>query len=271
MGIHFTSINSGSNGNCYYVGTDREAVLVDVGLSARETMLRMKSLGLSISNVKAIFISHEHQDHIKGLSVLSNQYELPVYMTEQTRRAAKLKLDRKRVFDFEAHQPISIGGLKIIGFPKSHDAIDPYSFVVQGLEKTVGVFTDLGVVCGNLKKYFGLCHAAFLEANYDSKMLDEGNYPQILKERIRGGLGHLSNEEAFGVLRDHRHKDLSHLQLAHLSKNNNHPNVVSKVFEPFADKIAIRIESRFTAMPVLSLEDGERVVGGGKMMQMKLF
>lgn len=255
MALYFTSINSGSNGNCYYIGTEQEAVLVDVGLSARETVIRMKRLGLKIEQVKAIFISHEHQDHIKGLSVLSNQYQIPVYMTEQTRKAARLKLERKRVFTFEAHQPIAVGKFTVTAFPKAHDAIDPYSFIVSGHEKTVGVFTDIGLPCTNTRNYFSKCHAVFLESNYDVGMLESGNYPKILKDRIRGRMGHLSNDEALEIFKQHRHDGLEYLMLAHLSKNNNHPTIVEQLFKAHANGVTVRVESRFEEMPLLKMDE----------------
>src|ERR1700760_544129 len=121
MSLFITSLNSGSNGNCYYIGNEHEAVLVDAGISCRETEKRMLRLGLNIRKVKAIFISHEHSDHINGLPVLAKKYQLPVYITLPTMRRGGLMLEEHLVFRFAAFQTIQIGGLQITAFPKMHD------------------------------------------------------------------------------------------------------------------------------------------------------
>lgn len=160
MALYFTSINSGSNGNCYYVGNDNEAVLVDVGLTCKEVETRMNRLGLPISKVKAIFISHEHSDHIKGLSVFAKKHKLPVYISTATLKSSRLLLDANNTFSLNHLQHIQIGGLKISAFSKFHDAADPYSFTVECNNVRVGVFTDIGSVCDRLISHFKNCHAA---------------------------------------------------------------------------------------------------------------
>ncbi|MEO8762135.1 MAG: MBL fold metallo-hydrolase, partial [Bacteroidia bacterium] len=175
MSLYIASLNSGSNGNCYYIGNDTEAVLIDAGISCRETEKRMNRLGLAIEKVKAIFISHEHSDHINGLEVLSKKYQLPVYITEKTLQNSRLSLSEKLINSFTAHTPINIGKLCINSFPKRHDAIDAHSFTVVGNGVNIGILTDIGSVCKHVKESFSQCHAVFLEANYDEQMLDEGN------------------------------------------------------------------------------------------------
>ncbi|MDT3404696.1 MBL fold metallo-hydrolase [Mucilaginibacter terrae] len=196
MALYITSLNSGSNGNCYYVGNEHEAVLVDVGISCREVERRMLRLNLSMQKVKAIFISHEHSDHIRGLTVLSKKYQLPVYITTATMQYGRLFLEENLIQTFKAYEPVQVGGLSISAFPKFHDAAHPHSFVVSYNDVNVGVFTDIGAPCEHLIKHFKQCHAAFLEANYDEQMLAQGNYPYHLKKRITGGRGHLSNKQA---------------------------------------------------------------------------
>src|SRR5690606_34419586 len=193
MSLTITSLNSGSNGNCYYIGNENEAILVDAGISCRETERRMLRLGLSIQKVKAIFISHEHSDHIRGINVLAKKHQIPVYITPNTLIFSKLNLAHSPVISFKAFELIKIGNLTITGFPKSHDASDPHSFIVSCNGVKVGVFTDIGVVCDHVITHFQQCHAAILEANYDEELLENGNYPYFLKRRIRGGNGHLSN------------------------------------------------------------------------------
>ncbi|HMH22167.1 MAG TPA: MBL fold metallo-hydrolase [Puia sp.] len=249
MSLFITSLNSGSNGNCYYVGNDREAILVDMGLSCRETEKRLQRLGLPVDRIKAIFISHEHGDHIKGLTVFSKKYALPVYITEPTQRNGGLNLDHLPI-TFKAHEPVCVGELLITAFPKFHDAADPYSFVVACGEIRIGVFTDIGVPCEQLILHFQQCHAAFLEANYDEEMLENGSYPIHLKRRIRGGNGHLSNRQALDLFLAHRPTYMSHLLLSHLSHNNNNPDLVRELFIPHADGTRIIIASRYQETPV---------------------
>lgn len=254
MPIYITSLNSGSNGNCYYVGNDREAVLVDAGISCRETEKRMKRLGLTMQTVKAIFISHEHGDHIRGVEVLAKKYRLPVYITGPTLVHGGLNLEDELVKPFKAHEPVRIGDLSVIAFPKLHDAIEPHSFIISGKEATIGVFTDIGLPCADLTHYFRQCHAAFLETNYDEDMLENGSYPYHLKNRIRGGQGHLSNKQALEFFRANKPNFMSHLLLSHLSKDNNNPALVQDLFEEHADGTKVIVASRYEETPVYSIE-----------------
>lgn len=244
MSLFITSLNSGSNGNCYYIGNDTEAVLIDVGISCREIEKRMKRLGLGIEKVKAVFISHEHSDHIKGLPTLVKKYLLPVYITPSTLQNGRLQFEEALLKTFNAHETVCIGELSITAFPKFHDASDPHSFVISCKGICVGVFTDIGTPCLNVINYFQQCHAAFLEANYDEEMLGKGEYPTYLKNRIRGGTGHLSNRQALELFMTHRPGFMSLLLLAHLSKNNNKPELVQELFNAFAETVNIIIASR---------------------------
>jgi phosphoribosyl 1,2-cyclic phosphodiesterase len=210
-----------------------------------EIEMRMKRLGLSMQKVKAVFVSHEHSDHITGLNVLTKKYQLPIYITSQTLLHGRLKIQKHLVISFKAHEPIIIGNLAITAFPKLHDAADPYSFVICCDEIKVGVFTDIGVACKNLITHFKQCHAAFLEANYDETMLEEGSYPHFLKNRIRGGNGHLSNNQALELFKMHRPSFMTHLLLSHLSKNNNCPDIVKQLFEQYANGVKMIIASRY--------------------------
>lgn len=244
MSLLVASLNSGSNGNCYYIGNGDVAVLIDAGISARETEKRMKQLGLSLKRVKAIFITHEHSDHIGGVAKLSKRHKIPVYITQATRLHGNLRLEESLCYTFKPHEIIAIDELTITAIPKKHDAIDPHSFVVASATVRVGVFTDSGTPCENLINHFAQCHAAFLEANYDEDMLENGGYPYALKNRIRGGLGHLSNKQALSLFLNHRPEFMSHLFLSHLSQNNNTPKKVRDLFEPVAGSTEIIIAPR---------------------------
>lgn len=257
MSLHIASLNSGSNGNCYYVANQREAVLVDVGISCREVERRMARLQLSMSKVKAIFISHEHSDHIKGVQVLSKKYRLPVYITETTHRHSGLALPEELVRPFRGYQEIQVGGLIVKPFPKEHDCSDPHSFVVSGNGVNIGVFTDIGLACSHISGHFAQCHAAFLEANYDETMLEEGRYPWYLKNRIRSGKGHLSNAQALALFKAHKPPFMSRLLLAHLSRDNNSPQLVQQLFDLHSEGVAVTVASRDYESEVYSISSVE--------------
>jgi phosphoribosyl 1,2-cyclic phosphodiesterase len=258
MSLFVASLNSGSNGNCYYIGNKDEAVLIDGGISCRETEKRMLRLNLPIKKVKAIFVSHEHGDHIHGVPALSKKHKIPVYITPQTHRESGLALDAESVFSFRAHEPIQIGGLRITAFPKLHDAVDPHSFIVCNETVNVGVFTDIGYTCDNVIKNFAQCHAVFLEANYDEEMLDTGMYPLHLKNRIRNGKGHLSNSQAADLCATHQAPFLSHIFLSHLSRNNNTPQRTLDTFASIAATISVSIAPRDKETALYCIESTEQ-------------
>ena len=253
MSLFVTSLNSGSNGNCYYIGNSKEAVLIDAGISCREIEKRMKRLGLSMQKVKAIFVSHEHTDHVRGISSLLKKYKLPVYISQKTLTNGRLYFNPELVQNFTTHQPVTIGDLNITAFPKFHDAADPCSFLISQNGINVGVFTDIGLPCEHVIKYFKKCHAAFLESNYDEEMLDNGNYPLHLKRRIRGEKGHLSNRQALELFKKHRPGFMSHLFLSHLSQHNNCPKFVESLFSPYTSGVKLVIASRFEETPVFHI------------------
>lgn len=269
MSLYITSLNSGSNGNCYYIGNDQEAVLIDAGISCRETEIRMKRLGLSMEKIKAVFISHEHNDHINGVIVLSKKHQIPVYITEATHKKARIKLEKHLINRFKADKPVQIGELTVTPFQKFHDAHDPHSFTVSSSTVTVGIFTDLGIACNNLTHHFQQCHAAFLEANYDVDMLENGNYPFILKKRITNGNGHLSNIQALELFNTHRPAFMSHLILSHLSKNNNKPELVYELFTQHAGGAEIIVASRFEESPVFKIENNNQSPPQHKLAKQK--
>ncbi|GAB3936918.1 MBL fold metallo-hydrolase [Larkinella terrae] len=253
MPLFISSLNSGSNGNCYYIGNEQEAVLIDVGISCRQTETRFRRLGLSLETVKAIFISHEHTDHISGLAQLAGKYKIPVFITVKTLRNSRLLLQGFPVNPFFGNEPVQIGGLRITAFPKHHDAADPHSFMISDQDTNVGVFTDIGLPCERLVHHFSQCHAAFLEANYDDEMLERGRYPYFLKQRIRGGKGHLSNQQALELFIRHKPAYMSHVLLSHLSKDNNNPDLLRELFRPHVDRTELIVASRFEETPVFRI------------------
>lgn len=252
MALFITSLNSGSNGNCYYVGNNKDAVLIDAGISCRETEKRMKHLGLSMKTVKAIFVSHEHGDHIKGVSTLANKYKFSVYITPSTAKHGPI-LIKHLSKTFTADEPVAVGDLSVTPFSKQHDADDPHSFIVSYKNVTVGVFTDIGKPCKEVIRYFKKCHAVFLEANYDEAMLENGPYPVHLKNRIRGDKGHLSNTQALELFIKHRPPFMTHLLLSHLSKENNSPQLAQDLFMQHADGTEIIVAGRYVPTAIFTI------------------
>jgi phosphoribosyl 1,2-cyclic phosphodiesterase len=249
MPVFIASLNSGSNGNCYYIGNEHEAVLVDAGISCRETEKRMARLGLSMQKVKAVFISHEHSDHIRGLAVLAKKFRLPVYVTDGTVHHCG-DVPKELCYTLKSYLPVQIGNLEITAFPKHHDAVEPHSFMITDGDTRIGVFTDIGATCEHLIRHFSQCHAAFLEANYDEDMLEQGRYPFYLKRRIRGGKGHLSNKQALDLFINHKPSFMSHVLLAHLSKDNNNPELAQQLFAQHAGDTQVSVASRYEESPV---------------------
>lgn len=254
MSLYVASLNSGSNGNCYYVGNDTHAILVDAGISTREIDKRMNRLGLAMEKVKALFVSHEHSDHITGIVGISRKYNLPVYISPATLQASRLPVNPELVHHFSNEDPITIGDLLIQPFAKRHDAADPYSYVISHQHVHVGVFTDIGKACDKVIHHFSTCHCVFLESNYCTNMLMKGSYPWPLKKRISGGQGHLSNDEALDLFTTHRAGFLSHLILSHLSKNNNRPELVESLFGEYAGKTNIIVASRYQETAVYCID-----------------
>ena len=260
MALFITSLNSGSNGNCFYIGNDSEAILIDAGISCRETEKRMKRLSLEMEKVRAIFVTHEHSDHITGIPALSKKYRLPVYITQSTLRSANIPVEQDLVYSFKPKKTLSIGALQVIAFKKSHDARDPHSFMITCDNVSVGVFTDIGYCCKEVIRHFGQCDAAFLESNYCEEMLMKGNYPYYLKQRIHGDEGHLSNTQALELFKNYRSRTLNHLILSHLSKNNNSPQLVERLFNEHAGSTRIVVASRYEETPVFCIEKGNGVM-----------
>jgi phosphoribosyl 1,2-cyclic phosphodiesterase len=249
--ISLCAIASGSNGNCYYIGNDHEAILVDAGISARRTVTRMCERNLDPSKVKAIFISHEHHDHVCGARVMSKKLNIPVYITSQTYSAAYSNDKPASPRFFIPGIEIRIGSFLIFPFSKNHDAAEPCSFRIDYNGLQIGVFTDIGSVCENVSHHLNQCHALFLETNYDEKMLWNGRYPWPLKRRIASEHGHLSNDQAFELLINHSGNQLHTVFLSHLSAENNTPDKAMDRFAELRGRLNIHLTSRYSAGEVI--------------------
>ncbi|HEV9035307.1 MAG TPA: MBL fold metallo-hydrolase, partial [Puia sp.] len=192
----------------------------------------------------------------------SQRYDLPVYISRPTLRECRFAPAPQLVHHFDASQPVTIGDLTVTAFSKAHDASDPYSFTIASPSVCIGVFTDIGAVCGNVIRHFTQCHAAFLEANYDEQLLEKGRYPWPLKNRIRGGHGHLSNRQALELFMDYRPAFMSHLLLAHLSQDNNRPELVQSLFDSHAAGTTISIASRYNESEIYPIDGRYSGVAG---------
>lgn len=215
---------SGSKGNAIYVRHKDTAILIDAGLSGSDLQRRLHTRGIDPQSLDAVLVSHEHADHILGVGVMSRRFHLPVFVTQPTLKAAGDRLGRlPEVECFQCGAAFHLGSLTIRPFPVSHDAADPVGFSIRADGIKIGIATDLGtgtrLVCHHLQG----CRLLVLEANHDLKMLEEGPYPWPIKQRIRGRLGHLSNEDSRDLLEQVAGPGLRHVVLAHISETNNHP------------------------------------------------
>jgi phosphoribosyl 1,2-cyclic phosphodiesterase len=251
--VEVCAIASGSNGNCYYIGNSEEAILVDVGISCKQVLLRMEERGLDPAKLKAIFITHEHADHMRGTRVLSKKLNLPAYVTYGTWNNAH-KSSKPPFHQFiHIDQPMLLGAFTIHAFAKRHDAKEPCSYRIEVEGLNVGVMTDIGSVCENVIHHLKLCDAVFLESNYDEKMLMDGPYPWQLKTRVGSDVGHLSNIQAVNLITEHATPQLKRIILSHLSGENNTPEIAYNAFLHLQNQYDIIKTSRSAATAVIKL------------------
>ncbi len=221
------SIASGSGGNCIYVGSANTHVLIDAGISKKKIEAGLLDIGVPVSEISGIFITHEHSDHIAGLGVMSRGYSIPIYASSGTIRGIKQskavgEIQEALLNPIDVNHPVTHGELIIEAFHISHDSIEPTGYKITHEEKSLAVVTDLG--CYDEYTINKLCKldAVFLEANHDVHMLEVGKYPYSLKKRVLGNKGHLSNELSGRLLCDILHKKLKYVMLGHISKDNNY-------------------------------------------------
>ncbi len=227
------SLASGSKGNCLYIETGETRVLIDVGLSLRETVLRMETLGIDPAGVHAVLVTHEHIDHIRSAGSFSRKFKVPVYASHILRKKAEKYLHKATVTEFEAGALCQFRDISIDPFPITHDACDPVGFILESREGRCGSATDLGTVTRLVTEKLRGCRALNLESNHDVDMLMDGPYPWELKQRIKSRHGHLSNAESLELLHELAHEGLEALVMAHLSEVNNHPDHVVRTTKSF--------------------------------------
>ncbi|MDR1526617.1 MAG: MBL fold metallo-hydrolase [Dysgonamonadaceae bacterium] len=236
MVLRFLSLASGSSGNCYYVGTPEYGILFDAGIACRSIKKILRDNGIELEQVMAVFITHDHADHIKSVGSLGEKCGIPVYATQAVHEG----IDGSRFIDeplatsrriIRKDEPVVIRDLIITAFEVPHDATDCVGYRLQYGEDTLVLATDVGHINHTVGKYIGVANHLILEANYDREMLMNGRYPKFLKERITNGSGHLCNTETAEFLATNFHSHLRNIWLCHLSRDNNHPELACKTVE----------------------------------------
>jgi len=251
--LEICAIASGSNGNCYYIGNETSAVLIDAGISTKQILFRMTERNLNPAKLKALFITHEHSDHIRGARVLGKRLQIPVYITAKTYDGAYKNMRPDYPRFFKCDDKIQVDEFTIHPVPKNHDAAEPCSFRIEHKDKNIGVFTDIGEACENVKSHIELCNGLFLESNYDEDMLWNGGYPYFLKQRVASEVGHLSNDQAFDLLDQHTDGQLKCVFLSHISKENNTPELATQKMDPLKHRFEVKIAPRYEASEVYRL------------------
>lgn len=242
--MNLCSIASGSSGNCIYTGTEKTGILLDAGISAKRIEQGLAEVDRDIREIKGIFISHEHSDHIKGVGVLARKYHIPIYGTRGTIEAMKGmsclgKIDEELYQVIHAGEEIQVDDLTVKPFAISHDAAEPVAYRMECGERSAAVATDLGFYNEEIVDKLSNLDVLLLESNHDIHMLEVGGYPYPLKRRILGDKGHLSNESAGKLLCRLLHDDLKAVFLGHLSKENNYEKLA---FETVKLEIALGSE-----------------------------
>jgi len=229
---------SGSSGNCIFVASHHTRVLIDAGLSARETARRLEQIGVPISTVSAVCLTHEHSDHIAGLSVLHQRHGIKLFANSGTIEAIR-RNDEMRELKwniFSTGAPFQIGDLNFDPFPVSHDAYEPVGFVVKCADTRLGIVTDIGVPTHLVREHLRHCRALIIEANHDEGLLSGARRPWVLKQRIAGRQGHLSNAHAAQMIAEIASPVLARVFLCHLSLECNRPELALKEVKKALDK-----------------------------------
>lgn len=232
--MRFASLGSGSRGNALVVEHGTTRLLIDCGFSATNCERRLQRLGIAADDIDALVITHEHDDHWRGVSRFSRRWNVPVWLTPGT-HAARHDDACAAIHHFSPHEVFAIGDLALQPCPVPHDAREPVQFVISDGDKRLGVFTDLGFVTPHVLETIGRCDALLLEANHDTDMLANGVYPPHLKRRVGGRLGHLNNNQAAAFLRAIDRSALQHVVAGHISQKNNRPELACQALAAALD------------------------------------
>lgn len=245
----FSSLASGSSGNCFFIGENKKTgILIDAGISCKQIAERLNSFSIIPQAIKAIFITHEHTDHIKGAEVFSNKFKVPIFATKETLERLP---DTLQLNPINKDETTKIFELEIRTFPKSHQAKNPVSYQISGGNKRISIITDAGYCCKNIVEATKDSNLLCLESNHDIQMLEQGPYPWHIKKWIKSDTGHLSNLQAGINVIENASSKLKHLILAHLSQTNNIPQLAIKSMENL-------IKERNDLKPKLDISTRER-------------
>lgn len=225
MGLSFTLLGSGSSGNTTLVSDGSRHILVDVGLSGRETARRLRECGLEPHQISAVVVSHEHGDHCRGVGPFAKDLDIPVFMTESAWVGSGMSLDPRRHRKIGSGECFEVYGFRFTSFSVPHDAVDPLAFVIEKDGVKIGIVMDLGYVSNLVIERLKGCDAIILESNHDVRMLKVGPYPWALKQRVMSRRGHLSNDSVAQYLARDFDGRAAHIVLAHLSRKNNLPEL----------------------------------------------
>ena len=236
--MNFVSLGSGSSGNCYLLQSGETTILLDAGISIRSLKKYLKELDMSLEDdVSAVFVTHDHADHIKSVGELAKDYGKTIYATKLVHegiacnRCLKTDVPANRVSYLEKGKTIEFGGFRLMAFDVPHDSHECVGYVVEADGVRFCLITDVGHVTDTICEQVGLANYLVLESNYDANMLMMGKYSSYLKERISGGNGHMSNVQAAYLLAEHVTPQIRHVWLCHLSEENNHPVLAKKTVE----------------------------------------
>ena len=227
------SLASGSKGNCLYLETGETRILIDVGLSLRETVLRMEEVGIDASGIHAVLVTHEHIDHIRSAGSFARKFNVPVFASHMVNSKADKYFKKTLVKEFDSGSAFTFRDVQIDPVPITHDSCDPVGFVLESREGRAASVTDFGIVTRLVTEKLRGCRFLNLESNHDVDMLMNGPYPWELKQRIKSRHGHISNEESLALLHELAHDGLEVLVMAHLSEVNNHPEHVVRSTDSF--------------------------------------
>lgn len=249
--VEICALASGSNGNCYYIGNEHNAILIDLGIQFKALKQRAEKANVDLNKVRAVFITHEHCDHVQGAPAACKKMQWPIFFNKKT-FANTLKNRRPDIVSFfENNTEVNIGSMMVYPFSKSHDASCPCSFRIEIDGINVGVMTDIGIAEQLLADHFALCNAAFLESNYDENMLWNGPYPGFLKRRVASCRGHLSNIQSADFVRNNATNKLRYLFLSHISAENN---TIDKALAAFAEF------HQFQVLPTYRHEPSQKLI-----------
>lgn len=228
--MNLYSIASGSSGNCIYVGNEDTSLLVDAGISGKRVIEGLSAMDINPEKLKGLLITHEHSDHIKGVGVLARKFKVPIYATAETINAILHTsmvghIPETLLHIIEPDVNFVIDDILVSPFSISHDASNPVAYTFTNNGAKIGIATDMGTYNDYIVDKLQGCNALLIEANHDVHMLQVGGYPYVLKRRILGDLGHLSNENSGRLLCSIYHDGLKNIVLGHLSKENNYPEL----------------------------------------------